>query len=132
MKDPNGRLSGDGSAQARSHGGIRGELPPNLFCVAPNFVVLRKICFKHMIKTKIFFWWRQLAAGRSLICAFCQGGSGERSCARSFAAIHSVAVDRTPNLPIERLGGSNTQPSNWEADTFTVELFADPTKIFPP
>ena len=30
--------------------GIRGQLPPNLFCAAQNFVVLRKICFKHMIK----------------------------------------------------------------------------------
>jgi len=27
---------------------------------------------------------------------------GERSCPRSATAIHSVAVDRTPNLPIER------------------------------
>jgi len=48
---PDGRLSGDSSAQARRHGG---HLPPNLFCDPANFVVLRKICFKHMIKTKIF------------------------------------------------------------------------------
>jgi len=44
MKVPNGRLSGDGSAQARRHGG---QLPLNC-------VVLRKICLKHMIKAKIF------------------------------------------------------------------------------
>jgi len=31
-----------------------GAINPNIFCVSPNFVVLRKICFKHMIKTKIF------------------------------------------------------------------------------
>ena len=38
MKVPNGRLSGDGSAQALSNGGIRGQLPPNLFC-APQIVL---------------------------------------------------------------------------------------------
>jgi len=35
-------------------GDIWGQLPPNLFCDPANFVVLRKICFKHMIKRKIF------------------------------------------------------------------------------
>jgi len=45
-----------------------------------------------------------LAAGRSLNCASCRGGWGERSCPRSATAIHSMA-------------GSNTQPSSWEADT---------------
>ena len=50
-----------------------------------------------------YFWWRQLAAGRSLNCASCRGDWGERSFPRSTTAIHSVAVDRTPNLPIERL-----------------------------
>ena len=34
--------------------GIRGQLPPNIFCAPTNFVVLRKICFKQMIKPKIF------------------------------------------------------------------------------
>jgi len=48
------------------------------------------------------FWWRQLAAGRSLKCASCRGGWGERSCPRSVTAIHSVAADRPPNLPIGR------------------------------
>ena len=51
---PNGRISGDGSSQARRHEGHSGRLPPNLLCVLPNFVMLRKICFKHKIKTKIF------------------------------------------------------------------------------
>jgi len=50
----------------------------------------------------INFWWRQLAAGRSLNSASCRGGWGDRSCPRSATVIHSVAVDRTPNLPIGR------------------------------
>ena len=48
------------------------------------------------------FWWRQLAAGRSLDWASSRGGWDERSCPRSATAIHSVAVDRTPDLPIWR------------------------------
>jgi len=35
-------------------GGIWRQLLPNLFCASPNFVVLRKVCFKHIIITKIF------------------------------------------------------------------------------
>jgi len=31
MKAPNGRISGDGSVQARRHGGIRVQLPPKSF-----------------------------------------------------------------------------------------------------
>ena len=50
-----------------------------------------------------------MAAGRSLICASCRGGWGERS------------------LPKERYGeslcGSNTQPSNWEADTLPLGYY---------
>jgi len=34
--------------------GMWGQLPPILFCVSQNFIVLRNICFEHMIKTKIF------------------------------------------------------------------------------
>ena len=48
---PNGRLSGDGSAQACRHGGHSGVVTPKSFC-APNFVVLRKICFKTYDKNK--------------------------------------------------------------------------------
>jgi len=33
--------------------GHSGEVPPNLFCATPNFVLLRKLCFKHTIITKI-------------------------------------------------------------------------------
>jgi len=51
---PNGRLSGDGSAQDCRHGEHSGTAASNLSCSSPNFVVLRKICFKHMIKIKIF------------------------------------------------------------------------------
>jgi len=43
MKTPNERLSGDGSAQARRHGGaFGGSFPPNFFCAPTNFVMLRK------------------------------------------------------------------------------------------
>jgi len=34
MKAPGGRLSGDGSAQARRHGGAFGGSYPNLFCAS--------------------------------------------------------------------------------------------------
>ena len=44
----------------------------------------------------------QLAAGRTLEFASCRGVWGERFCPRSATAIHSVAVDRTPNLSIGR------------------------------
>ena len=53
MKAPSGRLSGDGSSQDRKHRGYSGQLPPNIVCAPPNFVVLRNFCFKHMIITKI-------------------------------------------------------------------------------
>jgi len=43
-----------------------------------------------------------LTIGGRLIIAFCRGGWGERSCPRSATAIHSVAMDRTLHLPIER------------------------------
>ena len=35
-------------------GGHSGAVSPNFFCAPPNFVVLRRICFEHMIITKIF------------------------------------------------------------------------------
>jgi len=34
--------------------GHSGEVTPKSFCATPNFVVIRKIYFKHMMKTKIF------------------------------------------------------------------------------
>jgi len=63
------------------------------------------------------FWWRQLAAGRSLNCASCRGGE-QHSCPRSATEIHSVAVDRTPN---------------WEADTLPLSYCDSvlPRKIWP-
>jgi len=42
----------------------------------------------------------QLAEGPSL--KYFQGYWDERSCPRSAAVIHSVALDRTPNFPTER------------------------------
>jgi len=44
------KTSGDGSAQARRHVGNSGASLSKSFCTAPKFVVLRKICFKRMIK----------------------------------------------------------------------------------
>jgi len=43
-----------------------------------------------------------LAAGQSLKFASRRYGWGERSCPRSTAAIHSMAVGRKRNLSIER------------------------------
>jgi len=54
MKVTSGRLSGDGSVQVRRHGGHSETITPKYFLCPPNFVVLRKVCFKHMIKIKIF------------------------------------------------------------------------------
>jgi len=42
-----------------------------------------------------------LAAGLILKFDSCRGGWAERSRLSSATAIHSVAVDRTPNLPTE-------------------------------
>ena len=42
-EDPQWKITGD----------IRGQLPKAFLC-PQNFVVLRTICFKHMIKTKSF------------------------------------------------------------------------------
>ena len=47
-------------------------------------------------------WWRQLAAGRNLKFASWRSGCVEHSYPKSARAIHSVAVGRIPNLPIER------------------------------
>jgi len=47
-----------------------------------------------------------LSAGQSLNNAFCQGSCGEHSYLRSATAIHSVALDQTPNLPMG--GGHST------------------------
>ena len=42
------------SRQARTLGGNSGTMATKYFCASPNFVVTRKISFKHIIKTKIF------------------------------------------------------------------------------
>jgi len=46
------------------------------------------------------FWWRQLAARRSLNCGFAGEVGVNDLCPRNVMAIHSV--DRTPNLPTGR------------------------------
>jgi len=54
MNASNGRLSGDGSAQVSRHGGAFGGSYPEIFFVPPKFCYAQNICFKHMIKIKIF------------------------------------------------------------------------------
>jgi len=48
----NGRLSGDGSAQVRRHGGHSEAVTPKCL-VPPNFLVLAKIDFKHKTKPSL-------------------------------------------------------------------------------
>jgi len=60
---------------------------------------------RHLVWALFYFWWSQLAAGRSLKFTSYPVSWDERSCPRSATAIHSVAR------------GSNTKPSNWEANT---------------
>ena len=48
----------------------------------------------------LFCW--QSAAGLSLNCASCRCGLDESFCPRSATEIHSVVMDRTPNLPTGR------------------------------
>ena len=60
---------------------------------------------------------RYLAAGRSLKFASCRVGLGECSYPRTVTAIHLVAVDRTPNLPIERRTLYHTELMSVEHDT---------------
>jgi len=76
-----------------------------MYCNSKEFNRIETLYLGKCIYWALFFnfWWQQLAAGRSLNCASCRGGWGERSCPSSATAIHSVAVDRTTNLPIERL-----------------------------
>ena len=40
--------------QARSHGGIWGQCPSKFRLCPPDFVAPRKICFKHIVKARIF------------------------------------------------------------------------------
>jgi len=46
MKAPNGRLSGDGSVQARRHGGAFGGSYTQIFFVAPKFFCAQKNLFQ--------------------------------------------------------------------------------------
>jgi len=48
------------------------------------------------------FWRRRLAACQRRKYVSHLGSLGERSFPRSATAIHSVAVDRAPNLSVER------------------------------
>jgi len=45
MKAPNGRLSGDGSAQARRHGGTFGDSYPQIFFVPYQILFCSKNVF---------------------------------------------------------------------------------------
>jgi len=46
MKAPNGRLSGNGSAQARRHGGAFGGSYPQIFFVPSKFCCAQKNLFQ--------------------------------------------------------------------------------------
>jgi len=50
MNAPNGRLSGNGSALARRHGGYSGEV---IFFVPHILLCSEKFVFEHMLKIKI-------------------------------------------------------------------------------
>ena len=54
MKVPNGRRPGDGSAQARRHGGIRRQLPEIFFCV-PQILLCSENLFQRFEKYKHLF-----------------------------------------------------------------------------
>jgi len=52
MKVPNERLSGDGSAQTRRHGGTFGGSFPQIFFVPPKFCCAQKNLFSTYDKNK--------------------------------------------------------------------------------
>jgi len=96
MKAPNGRLSADGSARpADKGGGIRVQLPPNLFYSLPDCVVFRTICFKQTIKylspLKVYFGPQILKPGYrpgsakivSAIRIFCFEGHSVSRCSKT-------------------------------------------------
>ena len=61
-------------------------------------------CENKMLKHKNVYliWWRQLPTDRNLKFASCRGGWWENSLPKEATPIHSLAVDRPLNLPIER------------------------------
>jgi len=72
-------------------------------------------CWRSMIKCNLFvsFFYLILVTAiisRSGLKTFYRGGWGKRSCPRSATASHSMAVDRTRNLPIERQRHSALSP----------------------
>jgi len=52
MKAPNGRLSGNSSAQARRHGGHSGAVTPKYFLCHPKFCCVKKNLFSPL---KLYF-----------------------------------------------------------------------------
>ena len=64
-------------------------------------------------------------AGRNPKFASCPGGWGERLCPRSVMPNHSVAVDRTPNLPVGRR-------TTYEHPTFHLGGGHFTNKLLPP
>ena len=55
-EDPNGRLYGDGSAQARRHGGHSGAVTLNLFCALPKFCCAQRNLFQTHDKNKNIYF----------------------------------------------------------------------------
>jgi len=85
----------------------------------------------YLVYFLIWFWWRQLAAGRSLKFASCRVGWRERSGPRSAgAAIHSVALDRTPDFPHPTTESSPPQLSLLFQWSFQRQLLEDFLNFF--
>ena len=92
MKVPNGRLSGDGSTQARRHSAAFGVSYPKSVFVPQNFVVLRKNCFKHMIKIKMFLPQKCILPPQALKPGYGPGSTKIVSAIRIFCfEVHSVS-----------------------------------------
>ena len=85
MRAPNGRLSVDGSVQARRSGGIRVQLPPKSFLCPSNFVVVRKICLKHDKNKNIFPKYVDLSCPQTLKPGYGSGSAKIVSASRIFS-----------------------------------------------
>jgi len=78
----------------RSYSCIRNEI----------WLLISKMLFSPSQKVCVLFfiiWFSVTAVGCRLNSASWPGGWGDRSCPRNATVIHSVAVNRTHNLPIE-------------------------------
>jgi len=76
------------------------------------FVCISDFVFHDFYFSILYFWWRQLTAGRDLKFPTLRDNCDERFCPRCATAIHTVDMDRTP-YPMARLtkGRSSTKLS---------------------